>query len=163
MKEMIMNHLSKWAISCALILTTSTIAHSGDTMSEEQKAVLAAINTMTSSFEGADIPAVMSTYEPGAVVMFQPGEAVANEAQLEEMFSAMSGTKPKFSYSGHEVIVNNDIAIHISPWSMTATGPDGKPIVQDGLSVSVLRKQEDGQWKLVIDNPHGSRLLAGAE
>jgi ketosteroid isomerase-like protein len=67
---------------------------------------------------------------------------------------------PHFTFSdGHDVVVNGDLALHITPWNMTATAPDGQQISQSGLSVAVLRKQLDGAWKMVIDNPHGGRLL----
>lgn len=80
--------------------------------------------------------------------------------RLEQMFSGMVMSKPHFTFSdGHDVIVNGDIALHITPWSMTASGPDAELIAQTGLSVAVLRQQTDGAWKMVIDNPHGGHLL----
>ena len=42
---------------------------------------------------------------------------------------------------------------------MTAKSPEGNEIKQNGLSIAVLRKQEDGEWLMIIDNPHGSFLL----
>jgi ketosteroid isomerase-like protein len=42
---------------------------------------------------------------------------------------------------------------------MTGTAPDGTPIRQSGLSVAVLRKQADGKWLMVFDNPFGQHLL----
>jgi len=45
--------------------------------------------------------------------------------------------------------------IWIAPWSMAGTTSDGQEIQQSGLSVAVLRRQADGGWKMVIDNPHG--------
>lgn len=75
------------------------------------------------------------------------------------MFAGMAAANPEFVYAGHDVIVSGDIAMHIAPWEMTATTPDGQEIAQSGLSVAVLRKQADGGWKMVIDNPHGGQLL----
>lgn len=71
----------------------------------------------------------------------------------------MASTTPKFTYSGHQVFVAGDIAMHIAPWSMDAIGPDGQQIQQEGLSIAVLRKQSDGEWLMIIDNPHGQMLL----
>ena len=42
---------------------------------------------------------------------------------------------------------------------MTGKTPDGFPIEQSGFSVVVLRKQTDGQWLMVIDNPFGDHLV----
>ncbi|OUS34844.1 hypothetical protein A9R00_12355, partial [Oleispira antarctica] len=67
---------------------------------------------------------------------------------------------PKFDYpNGHEVYIANNIALHIAPWVMTGKAPDGTSIKQSGLSVAVLRKQESGNWLMVLDNPHGQQLL----
>jgi ketosteroid isomerase-like protein len=42
---------------------------------------------------------------------------------------------------------------------MDATLPDGTKIQNGGLSVIVLRKQPDGNWLMVIDNPFGGQSL----
>ena len=67
--------------------------------------------------------------------------------------------KPDVTYSGHEVIIARDIAVHLAPWQLVGKSPDGEDIQQGGLSVAVLRRQEDGSWLMVIDNPYGDRLL----
>jgi ketosteroid isomerase-like protein len=38
-------------------------------------------------------------------------------------------------------------------WQLTATGPDGSPISMTGHSAEVARRQPDGSWRFVIDNP----------
>jgi ketosteroid isomerase-like protein len=77
------------------------------------------------------------------------------------MFTGMAALQPEFSYpAGHEVIVNGDFAIHIAPWDMIARTAEGAPITQSGLSVAVLHRQPERDWKMVIDNPHSARLLA---
>lgn len=130
------------------------------TMNSDEAQVQAVVDTMTAAFEEGQIDTVMSTYQRGAAVVFEPGQSVTDEAQLRQMFGGMAAAKPVFTYSGHEVIVSGDTAVHIAPWQMTAHTPDGQEIRQSGLSIAVLRRQPDGPWKMVIDNPHGARLLA---
>lgn len=155
-----MKHAFAWLM--ALALTTPQISKAeGLNMTQDQQDTLAAIQTMTAAFQKNDIPSVMASYESEATVVFEPGAPVSDAAQIEQMFSGMAMVNPIFEYpAGHEVIVNGDIAMHIAPWSMTGKTPDGQDIAQSGLSVAVLRKQPDGSWKMVIDNPHGGRLLA---
>lgn len=155
-----MKHATAWLMALALISPTQTNAE-GQTMTDDQKNVLAAIKTMTSAFENKDITQVMQSYEPSATVVFEPGAPVNENGVLEQMFTHMAMVNPKFSYAqGHEVIVNGDIALHIAPWHMSGQTPEGQAIAQSGLSVAVVRKQSDGSWKMVIDNPHGGRLMA---
>jgi len=132
-------------------------------MKKDEANVQAAVEKMTVAFQDNEIETVMSAYEHGAAVVFEPGQPVTDEQQLRQMFSAMAAAKPVFTYSGHEVVVSGDIAVHIAPWRMTAHTPDGQEIVQSGLSIAALRRQADGSWKMVIDNPHGARLLPQAK
>jgi len=153
-----MKHAFAWLM--ALALAFPTISTAQDTvMTQDQQDVLNAIQTMTTNFQNNDITAVMTSYEDVATVLFEPASPVSETAQMKQMFAGMAAVNPVFTYSGHEVIVNGDIAMHIAPWTMTGQTPDGNEIGQSGLSIAVLRRQADGSWKMVIDNPHGSHLM----
>ncbi|MEH6348026.1 MAG: DUF4440 domain-containing protein [Bermanella sp.] len=122
--------------------------------------VLQAIQTMTHAFQQKNITGVLNSYEEGAAVLFEPGQAISDPATIKQMFEGAFQINPIFDYpNGHEVYMSNDIALHIAPWVMTGQAPDGTTIEQSGLSVAVLRKQTDGQWLMVLDNPHGQVLL----
>jgi hypothetical protein len=41
-------------------------------------------------------------------------------------------------------------------WSFSGTGSDGNAVNMTGKSADVLRKQSDGSWLFVIDNPWGT-------
>jgi len=159
-----MKHATAWLAALALTLPLSLQA--GDkTMTQtnnltpDQIAVHSAVTEMTEAFQEGRIARVMDSYLPGAAVAFEPGQPVADPDQMAAMFNGMAGLKPVFTYSGHEVIVSGDTALHIAPWTMTGTGPDGAPMEQTGLSVAVLHRQADGSWRMSIDNPHGAHLM----
>ncbi len=148
---------------CALLIATFFIsinAYSEEVRIEnaEERQVMSLINKMTSSLQRGDIDNVMSTYEEGAIVMFEPGMALADREVSAQIFQEMAALKPEVTYSGHEVFIAGDIAMHISPWSMKGKTPDGQEVKQSGLSVAILRRQKDGDWKMIIDNPYASRL-----
>lgn len=125
----------------------------------DEKSVLETIKRMTTSFRDGDIEGIMSTYAPSAIVLFQPGVVVAGLTELRGAFEASIAMKPKFEFGAHKVVISGDIAVHHNPWTMTASAPDGSTIEQSGLSIAVLQRQADGQWLMVIDNPHGQRLI----
>lgn len=126
---------------------------------EEQQAVLAAVEKMTSAFHNKDIEGVMKSYESEALVVFEPEHPISDAGVLKEMFQGAFTLNPNFTYSGHEVFINGDIAMHIAPWSMIGKTPEGTKIEQNGLSVAILRKQENGGWLMIFDNPHGNFLM----
>lgn len=129
-----------------------------DTRNEH--AVISAVESMTHAFHHSDLQAVLDHYEANASVAFQPGMAAIGHEAIADGFRMAFEMKPTFTYGGHEVTVSGDIALHIAPWNMTATAPDGKAIHDQGLSVAVLRRAPSGAWKLLVDNPHGEQLMA---
>lgn len=128
-------------------------------MNVEENQVVNAIENMTSAFIAKDITKVLGSYEPGAAIMFEPGNKISDPAVIKEMFEEFFQINPNFTYpKGHEVYIANDIALHISPWIMEGKAPDGSAMTQQGLSVAVLRKQDNGDWLMVLDNPYGQFL-----
>ncbi|MCI0433195.1 MAG: DUF4440 domain-containing protein [Gemmatimonadetes bacterium] len=121
--------------------------------------VLSTIETMTDAFNRGDLEGIMRTYEPGAVVVGEPGVPVTGDADLREMFAGFIAAQARFTFDGHEVISAGDLTLHLTPWQMRGVARDGAPIIARGLSVAVLRRQPDGRWLLVIDHPWGDAIL----
>ena len=128
-------------------------------MTPEQKDVLAAVERMTGAFHNKDLDGIMASYEPGASIIFEPGTASTDEAAIREAFGEFFHINPEFTYGGHEVFVMDNIAVHFAPWTMTGEAPDGTQVKQSGLSVAILRKQADGTWLMIFDNPNGEHLM----
>ncbi len=152
----------KQVLASLLMLSLPQLSFAqGHTMTPDQQAALDLISGMTAAFQAGDIDTVMNSYESKASVAFEPGSPTADAEEQIARFTAWSASKPSFSYpNGHEVITVGDLSLHIAPWVMQAKTPDGERVEQSGLSVAVLRRQQDGSWRMVIDNPHGGRLLA---
>ena len=130
-----------------------------ENMSKDQKEVIDVIDRMTSALQDKDIEGIMSTYETNAIIVFEPEKPVSDPAAQRQMFNQMTAMNPRYESTGQEVFVNGDIAVHFTPWSMTGMAPDGTEIKQSGLSVAVLRRQPDGNWLMIFDNPHGQHLM----
>ena len=121
--------------------------------------ILSTIDDMTRAFHQGDIDEIMKAYEPGAVVVGQPGMPLSGTAALRSMFAGFIAAKARFTFLGHEVIHADDIALHLTPWRMGGVAPDGSAISASGLSVAVLRRQRDARWLMVIDDPFGDAVL----
>ena len=48
------------------------------------------------------------------------------------------------------------LALVTGVWSFNGTGPDGEPVRLEAKNADVLRRQTDGTWRFVIDNPWGT-------
>ena len=129
------------------------------TFTQEQHKVMKVILDMTEAFHKKDLKRVLASYEPNAVIVFEPEKPSSGVEAISEGFKGFFAVNPKFEYSGHEVFLNGNLAMHFAAWTMTGEAPDGNEIKQSGLSVVVLRKQSNGKWLMVFDNPFGQHLL----
>ena len=104
-----------------------------------------------------DIEALLDLFEPNAVFIDPTTGAEARghddiRAAVLEMFEA----NPRIEEAAPaRVWVAEDIALVLSSWSLEMSGPDGDPIRETGTATDVMRKQTDGSWRYVIDNPGG--------
>lgn len=128
----------------------------------EHAQIQSTIDAMTTAFGNGNLDGILRTYEPGAVVLGQPGAPAAGTPALRALFEGFLALKPTFTFLDHDVIQAGDIALHFNTWRMTGSAPDGTPVEQGGLSVVVLRRQPTGEWLMVIDDPYGDALLKRA-
>lgn len=125
----------------------------------EHDQINATILANNAAVAAGDIDAVLATFEPDGLLVGQPGTTARGHPALREAFRGFMAIKPQITVTAHEVLQAGDIALHSCTWRMTGTAPDGSAIEQDGFSTVVLRKQPDGRWLMVIDNPFGNHLL----
>ncbi|MGE0820922.1 MAG: SgcJ/EcaC family oxidoreductase [Candidatus Binatia bacterium] len=103
-----------------------------------------------------DIEAALALYEPMAAFVQEPGKVVIGHAGVREAMNGFLALKPRLTIEVHAVQNGGgDIALLQSKWSLTGTGADGKPLSMSGNGVEVVRRQADGTWKFIIDNPNG--------
>jgi uncharacterized protein (TIGR02246 family) len=159
-----MNMKSSLLTACLMIAGIIVNAQKQKSMEQakftpEQNEVMKVIMDMTEAFHKKDLKGVLASYEPNAVIVFEPEKAVSGVDAISQGFQGFFAVNPKFEYSGHEVFINGNLAMHFAPWAMTGKTPDGQEIRQSGLSVVVLRKQGNGNWLMVFDNPFGQHLM----
>ena len=62
--------------------------------------------------------------------------------------------KPKVTMNVTKVVrAGDDLAVLYNEWSLTANGPDGKPIAMSGKAMEIVRRQPDGTWLFAVDDP----------
>ncbi len=87
-----------------------------------------------------DVDGLVALYEPDAVLAFPPGRVVAGSAAIRVVYEELLVGRPRFDGEIRPAIRNGDIAI-------TSTTRAGN------ATVEVARRQPDGTWLWVIDQP----------
>jgi len=85
-------------------------------------------------------------------VIPQPGSVVHGTEQVRAGLQAFLALQGCVSLDTKLVVTVGDLASPPNTWSLTGTGPDGKPVTMGATTAEVVRWQADGIWRYVIDN-----------
>ena len=119
------------------------------TPEEVLKSIVNGINT-------GNLDNLISLYEPEAAFATEPGSLVHGLTGIREALASFLAMKVTIDLKVTRVLEASGLALVTSDWSFTGTDPDGKAVQHAGKSADVLRRQADGSWRFVIDNPWGT-------
>ena len=122
---------------------------SNGTPEQALAAIVDGINT-------GNLDSLMPLYESQAAFATQPGRLNHGLPGVREALAGFIAMKGTLDLKVTRVLETSDLALVTAVWSFTGTGPDGKPAKLAAKSADVLRRQTDGSWRLVIDNPWGT-------
>jgi ketosteroid isomerase-like protein len=89
-----------------------------------------------------DVEGLVALYEPGAVLAFPPGRLATGHDEIRRVYAELLADKPSFSSAGQQPVIRN------GGLALTSTRLPG-----GGATVEVARRQRDGSWRWVIDQP----------
>lgn len=115
------------------------------------------VQAIAEAISSGDLQGILGLYEAEATFV-PPGapasDAVRGKEAAGRVFSQFLQMDPKLSVDVKKVIESSGIALTIGDWNLTGTGPDGE-VNLSGTFADVMRRQADGTWLYVIDNPDG--------
>lgn len=109
--------------------------------------------------EAGDIDGLMDLYDDEAVFQPEFGVALSGHDQIRPASEEFLSLKPVITYTADpDVLISRDIALVTNFWTMVATLPDGTVMSEGGTSADVARRQTDGTWKVLVDQPRGEAV-----
>ena len=109
------------------------------------------------AFNAGDVQGFMALYEPDAILIPQPGaEPIRGTQAIRSALEGFLALKRKVELPTRHVVQHGDIALLRSAWWLKGTGPDERPVEMAHGSAEVVRRQPDGSWRYLIDQPFGS-------
>lgn len=116
------------------------------------------LNSFADELNKGNLSYLVSLYETNACFVSQSGEIVKGQENIRQSLQNFIDMKGKLETTVKNVFSARDIALVISEWSFSGTGPDGKVVSLGEKATDVLRQQSDGTWRIVIDNPLGTDI-----
>ena len=100
-----------------------------------------------------DVDALMSIYDTDGVAIELDGSECTGEVAFREMLTGLAAALANLKGTTTKVIVAGDVALTAGTWTAEVAMSDGTVITQSGTNVEVSRRQSDGTWRVVIDDP----------
>jgi uncharacterized protein (TIGR02246 family) len=117
------------------------------------------IQAFFDAFNRGDLDAIIELYEPNATMVPQPGQTGEGRVAIREALTHFLATRPILTMEQKSLVIAGDIALLIVKATLLGKGRDNAPVQMEHSSSDVLRRQVDGRWLFVIDNPWGARIL----
>ena len=106
------------------------------------------------AFNLGDVEALIALYEPDAVLVVD-GKAVTGRERIRKALESFVARRGRMTLETRAVVeAPQGLAVLYGGWVIDPPGGLGAGIATRGLSTEVVRKQPDGTWLFVIDNPY---------
>ena len=100
------------------------------------------------AFNGGDVDALVALYEPNAVLVTGNGPALGRDA-IGEAYRHILADDARIELTTQTVLESSEgLAVLHASWTYHRGGS-----ASAGLSTEVVRRQPDGSWLFVIDEP----------
>jgi len=103
----------------------------------------------------------MTCFDQEAIYMDKDGIAISGLDNIEKVVANLCNMKPDIKIYKHKnLAVGKDLIYRLDKWTMTATDLHGNLINMKGASAHIMRKNADGIWLWLVDNPFALTFFA---
>ena len=114
------------------------------------------LESIVAGINSWDLDSLTPLYESGAAFATQPGSLAHGAPGISDALTGFISMNGTLDLEVTRVLEVDDLALVVGVWSYDGTGPDGEPVRLEAKNADVLRRQNDGTWRFVIDNPWGT-------
>ena len=114
------------------------------------------LEAIVNGINSGNLDALMPLYERESAFATQPGSLAHGVEGIREALSGFISMKGALDLEVTRVLEAGDLALVTGTWTFDGTGPDGEPVRLSASNADVLRRQADGTWRFMIDNPWGT-------
>jgi ketosteroid isomerase-like protein len=114
------------------------------------------LESIVIGINSGDLDSLMPLYESDAAFASEPGSLAHGAPGISQALTGFISMNGELDIEVTRVLEVDDLALVTGVWSFNGTGQDGEPVQLAARNADVLRRQGDGTWRFVIDNPWGT-------
>jgi ketosteroid isomerase-like protein len=114
------------------------------------------LESIVTGINSGDLESLIPLYETEAAFAAEPGSLAHGASGIGEALTGFISMNGELDIEVTRVLEVDDLALVIGVWWFDGKGPDGEPVRLAARNADVLRRQADGSWRFVIDNPWGT-------
>jgi uncharacterized protein (TIGR02246 family) len=101
-----------------------------------------------------DLDGVVALYERGGALVALDGLVTTGPAAIRGALAQLAAMRPRMTMKIIRVVrVANDLAVVYNDWKLAAADAEGRPVTLEGRAIELSRRQPDGTWLFVLDDP----------
>lgn len=101
-----------------------------------------------------DVDGVVALYEPEAVLVDPAGQRMMGSEAIRRFYERLFAERSTFVGDTQAALRRGELALTSTRFSTKVVGPDGRSTTLPTATVEVARRQLDGTWLWVIDQPN---------
>ena len=114
------------------------------------------LESIVIGINSGDLDSLLPLYESDAAFASEPGSLAHGAPGISQALTGFISMNGELDIEVTRVLEVDDLALVTGVWSFNGTGPEGEPVQLAARNADVLRRQGDGTWRFVIDNPWGT-------
>lgn len=107
-------------------------------------------------FNAGDLEGMLSLHDKNIAFIPSPGTQLNQPDQIRQALKQFLSLKLPIDMKVRHIYQADDIALIIFDWSIQGVDPAGKQVNLKGTGADIVRKQMDGSWLYLFDNPFGT-------
>jgi ketosteroid isomerase-like protein len=102
-----------------------------------------------------DLVGVLALYEDRGCYVLRDGVATG-AASIQPILQELIASKPRLESEVRRVVrAGEGLALVYNDWRLTVGAEDDLSVERSGKALALVRRQLDGTWRFVIDDPYG--------
>lgn len=109
------------------------------------------------AFNAGDVNALIELYEPDACMLAEDGTVARGVDAIRAVWAGFTALGGHISMTTRYAVEVDGLALLSNTWTFKMDGAT----VASSVTAELARRQVDGGWRYVIDNPYGATIETG--